>query len=89
MVGKVIHGELNKNFRFNQADKYMHYPESYQENVAQKIPLLFFYTNGSSNLHQMTRSCDSKKKNQKKTNKNCRVMDFAVSADHRVKLKES
>ena len=41
--------------------------------------------NGSSNLSQTTRPSDSQQK--KKTT--CRIVDFSVLADHKVKLKES
>ena len=44
----------------------------------------FWETNESSNLSQITRPSDSQQ--NKRT---CRIVDFAVLADHRVKLKES
>ena len=56
----------------------------------------FWDTNGSPNLDQTTRLSYSKKKTKKKKkeklnkkNKNCRIVNFAVPADHWVKLKES
>ena len=48
-----------------------------------QISLGFWDTNGSLNLDQTTRPCNNHQK------KSCRIMDFAVSAEHRVKLKES
>ena len=42
------------------------------------------YTNGSPNLGQKTRPY----KNQQKK-KTCKIVDFAVPADHKIKLKES
>ena len=42
-------------------------------------------TNGSPNLSQTTRPYN----NQQKKKKTCRIVDFAVQADHRVKLKET
>ena len=39
------------------------------------------HTNGSHNLGQKTRPKDNKKK--------CKIVDFAVPVDHRIKLKES
>ena len=42
------------------------------------------YTNGSSNLGQTSRPSNNQQK--KRT---CRIIDFAVSAEHRVKLKEN
>ena len=50
-------------------------------------------TNGSSNLGQTTRPSDSprkkKKKKRKKKKRTRQVVDFAVPAEQRVKLKES
>ena len=43
----------------------------------------FWNTNGSHNFSQMTRLNNSKKK------RTCLIIDFAVSANHRVNLKES
>ena len=53
--------------------------------------LEFWDTNGSSNLDQTTRPSDSQKKKKKKEKKKRtgRIVDFAVPADHWVKLKES
>ena len=42
------------------------------------------YTNGSSNLGQKTRPNN----NQQQQKKICKIVDFAVPADHRIKLKE-
>ena len=43
-----------------------------------------WYTNGSPNLAQKTRPYN----NQQKKKKICKIVDFAVPADHRIKLKE-
>ena len=60
-----------------------------QEYVLEKMTRTKFFgirdTNGSSNLSQTTRPFDS----QKKKKKTFRKVDFAVPADHSVKLKES
>ena len=45
----------------------------------------FWVTNRSSNLGQTTRPSDS----QQKRKKICRIVEFSVPADHRVKHKES
>ena len=50
--------------------------------------LVWWDTNGSFNLRRTTRPCESKKKKKKKL-RTCRIVDFVVPADHRVKLKES
>ena len=47
----------------------------------------FWDTNGSPKLGQTTRPRDSQKKKRKK--RTCQIVDFAVSVDHRLKLKES
>ena len=45
----------------------------------------FWRTNRSPNLGQTTRPYN----NQQKKKRNCRIVNFAVPTDHRVKLKES
>ena len=45
----------------------------------------FWDTSGSPNLGQTSRHCN----NQQKIKRTCRILDFAVPAHHRVKLKES
>ena len=55
----------------------MHNPESILENEMQ-------HTNGSLNPGQSTRPCNSQQK--KRT---CRIVYFAILANHRVKLKEN
>ena len=48
-----------------------------------------WYTNGSPNLGQKTRPYyNQQKKKKKKKKKICKVVDFVVPADHRIKLKE-
>ena len=48
------------------------------------------YTNGSLNLDQTIRTCDSQiKKKKRKKKRTCWIVNFAVSADHREKIKES
>ena len=48
-------------------------------------PLEFWHTNGSPNLGLTTRLYN----NQQQNNRTCKIVDFAVLADHRVKLKEN
>ena len=43
------------------------------------------HTHGSLNLDQKTRLNNNQKKKKKRT---CKIVDFAVPADHRIKLKE-
>ena len=44
-----------------------------------------WHTNGSPNLGQKTRPYS----NQQKKKRTCKIVDFAVPADHKIKLKES
>ena len=46
-----------------------------------------WYTNESPNLGQKTRPCNNQPKKKKKKKKICKIVDFAVPADHRRKLK--
>ena len=47
----------------------------------------FWHTNGSPNLGLTTRPYSNQQQQQKK--RTCKIVDFAVPADHRIKLKES
>ena len=51
----------------------------------------FEHTNGTPNLGQMTKTYNNqpKKRKKRKEKKTCKIVDFAVPDDHRVKLKES
>ena len=51
-----------------------------------QTPLGFWDTNGSPNLGQTTRPYNNERQKNKRISKN---VDFAVPADHRMKLKES
>ena len=80
-VGKVIHWEMCKKFRFDHADKwYMHNPAPVLENDTHK--LLWDYDIQTDHL------ISARRPNKKKKQKICKVVDFAVPADHRIKLKE-
>ena len=50
-----------------------------------QTPVGLWYTNGSPNLDPETTSYNNQQKKKKKI---CKIVDFAVSADHRIKLKE-
>ena len=81
LVGKVIHGELSKKFKFDHTNKsYMNNQDSVLENETHK--LLWDFEIQTDHLIPARRSDLIKKKN-------CRTVKFAVPADHRVKLKES
>ena len=60
-VGKVIHWELCKKFKFDHTNKwYIHKPESVQENETQNF--LRFWNTSTSNLCPKTRPSDSQQK---------------------------
>ena len=63
----------------------MHNPAPVLENDAHKLLWDFKHTNGSPNTGQKIRPHN----NQQKKKKICKIVDFAVPADHRLNLKES
>ena len=74
-VGKVIHWEMCKKFKFDHANKwYMHNPAPVLENDTQKLIWDF-------NIQTDHLIATKKKKIYK-------IVDFAVPADHRIKLKK-
>ena len=78
MGGKVIHWEMCKKFRFDHANKwYIHYPVPVQENNTHK--LLWDFDIQTDHL------TSAKRPDLIIINK---IVDFAVPADHRIKLKE-
>ena len=84
-VGKLIHWELCKKLIFDHMNKwYMHNPKSVLEDDTHK--LLRDFEIQTDHLIS-ARSPDLVIINKKK--RTCRIVDFAVPADHRVKLKES
>ena len=60
----------------------MHNPTPVLEDDSHK--LLWEHTNGSTNHGQKTRP-----RNNNKKKRICKIVDFAVPADHRINLKES
>ena len=83
-IGKVIHWELCKKFKFKHMNKwYMHNPSWVLEDETHKL-IWFWHPKGSPNLGQTTRHLIIIKK--KRT---CKIVEFAVTADYSVKLKES
>ena len=84
-VGKVIHWDLCKKFKFDHANKwYMHNPEPILENYTQK--LLWDFDIETDKLI-FARRPDLIIINKKKR-ESAKIVDFAVPADHRIKLKE-
>ena len=84
-MGKVIHEELDKKVKFDHTYKwYMHNPASVLEN--DKNELLWDFEIQTDHLIS-ARLLDLIIINKRK--RTCRNVDFAVPADHRVKLKEN
>ena len=83
-VGNVIHWEMCKKFKFDHTNKwYMHNPTPALENNTHK----FLWDFDIQMDHRISaRRLDLIINNQKKTI--CKIVDFAVPADHRIKLKE-
>ena len=82
---KGIHWELCKKFKFAHTNKgYMHNPESAPENEMHKGLWDF----GIQTDHLISaRRPDLMIVNKKR--RTCRIVDFAIPADHRLKLKET
>ena len=88
-VGKMIHREMCKKFKFDHMNKwYMHNPASVLGNDTHK----FLWDFGIQMDHLISARrpdliiINKKKKEKKRTRK---IVDFAVPADHRIKLKEN
>ena len=83
-VGKVIHWEMCKKFKFDHMNKwYMLNPAPVLENATHK--LLWDFNIQTDHLIPARRP-DLLIINKKK--RTCKIVDFAVPADHRIKLKE-
>ena len=84
-VGKVIHWEMCKKFQFDHTNKwYMHNPAPVLENATHK--LLWDFNIQTDHLIPARRPDLIIINKIKRT---CKIIDFAVPADHRIKLKES
>ena len=68
----------------------MHNPASGEWHT--QTPMGFWHTNGSPHFGQLTRpynNLQKKTKEKRKKQRTCKIVDFAVPACDRVKLKES
>ena len=84
-VSKVIHGEMCKKFKFDHSNKwYMHKPAPVLENDTHKLQWDF---NIQTDPLIPAKRPDLIIINKKK--RICKIVDFAVPADHRINLKES
>ena len=83
-VGKVIHWEMCKKFKFDHTNKlYMHNPASVLENAMHK--LLWDFNIQTDHLIPARRpDLIIINKKEKRT---CKIVDFTVPAKHRIKLK--
>ena len=85
-VGKVIHWEMCKKFKFDHANKwYMHNPAPARENDTHK--LLWDFDIQTDHLISARRP-DLIIIYKKKKEKICKIVDFAVPTYHRIKLKD-
>ena len=83
-VGKAIHYEICKRFKFDHTNKwYVYNPASVLENNAHKLLCHF---DMQTDLLISARRPDLIIINKKK--RTCKTVDFTVPADHRIKLKE-
>ena len=88
LVGKLILWEMCKNSKFHHRNKwYMHNLESILENDTHK-PLWAFHIQ-TDHLISARRPdlIVIKRKKKEKKKRSCRIVDFAVPADNRIKLK--
>ena len=83
-VGKVIHWEMCKKFKFDHTNKWhMHNPSPVLENDTHKLQWDFdIHTDHLISARRPDLIIINKKK------RTCKIVDFAVPADHRIKLKE-
>ena len=83
-VSKVIHWEMYKKLKFDHTNKwYMHNPAPVLENATHK--LLWDFNIQTGHLIPARRP-DLIRINKKE--RTCKIVDFDVPADHRIKLKE-
>ena len=84
-IGKVIHWEMCRKFQFDHTNEwYMHNPAPVLENDSHKLLWDFKI---QTDYQIPTRRPDLIIINTKK--RTCKIVDFAVPADHRINLKES
>ena len=86
-VSKVFHWEMSKKFEHHHTNKwYMHNLASVQENDTYK--LMWDFDIQKDHLISARRP-DLIIINNNKKKRNCKIVDFAILAGHRLKLKES
>ena len=88
-MGKVIHWEMCQKFQFDRTNKwYMYNPAPVLENDAHKLlcDFVILMDQQISARRPDQLIIPPPKKGEKK--RNCIIVDFAVPADHRIKLKK-
>ena len=72
-VGKVLHSEMCKKFKFDHSNKwYMYNPAPVHWKLIHKTPLGLLHTNGSPNPGQTKRPYNNQQQKKKKKNlQNC------------------
>ena len=86
-MGKVVHWEMCKKFRFHHK-WYMHNLASVRENDTHKLPWDFDIQTDHLISARRPDLIIIKRKKKKDRKKICKTVDFAVLADHTIKLKE-
>ena len=89
-MGKVIHWEMRKKFKFDHTNKwYMHNPASLLENVTHKFRWDYdIQTDHLISTRRLDLIIINQKKKKKKKGRTWKIVDFADMADHRIKLEE-
>ena len=86
-IGKVIHWEMSKKFKFDHTNKWYEYnPAAFLENNIHQ--LLWDFDIHTDHLVSARRPDLIITNNKKIKKRICKIVDFAVPADHRIKLKE-
>ena len=81
-VGKVIHWEMSKKFKFDQTNEwYMHNPAPVLENDTYKC--LWDFDIPTDNVISAPKTKPYINQQKKKKKKICKIVDFAVPADHK------
>ena len=80
---------MRKKFKFDHTNKlYMHNSASFLENNTHKLLLGFDIQTDHQISARRPDVIIIKKKKKKKKKRNCKIVDFEVPAEHRLKLKE-
>ena len=90
-IGQLIYRYMCKKFTFDHTNKwYIHNPAPVLEYNTHKLLWDFdIHTNHQISARRPDLTITKKKKKKKKKKKrNCKIVDLAVPADHRIKLKQ-